>query len=274
MPAEHLILSGGTRLRRTTVSGTRDLPLVTVITAVMNAVETVKVCIESVAQQDYPNIEHIVLDGGSTDGTLDVLRQYDDRIALWKSEPDAGIYDAWNKALAEAHGEWICFLGADDEFLPGAISAYMALAAEHPEAEYLSSRLKMIHSSGYVRIVGTRWTWKEFSRSMCTFHVGTMHRRSLFDRLGMYDTSYRIVADYEFLLRARDQLNTAYMPVITATMKAGGVSDSFHALREARRARVETGGRSIRKAAVELRIAMIKRLARKAFLGLRTKLPA
>jgi glycosyltransferase involved in cell wall biosynthesis len=91
---------------------------------------------ESILRQDYPNIEHIVLDGGSSDGTVDVLRKYDDRIALWKSEPDRGIYDAWNKGLALARGEWICFLGADDEFLSGAVSAYMEFASQNPVAEY------------------------------------------------------------------------------------------------------------------------------------------
>jgi glycosyltransferase involved in cell wall biosynthesis len=263
MPVEHLILSGGTRLRRTPVVGeARAMPLVTVITAVMNAVETIKDCVESVARQEYPNIEHIVLDGGSTDGTLNVLRQYDDRIALWRSETDAGIYDAWNKALAEARGEWICFLGADDEFLTGAVDAYMALAAKNPEAEYLSSKVKVIHPSGYVRILGKPWTWRHFSKAMCTLHVGTMHRRSLYDRLGVYDTSYRIVADYEFLLRARDQLNTAYMPVVTAIMRAGGTSFTLKALEETARAKVETGGRTKLRAAVEFQIASAKYMLR------------
>jgi len=240
----------------------RDVPLVTVITAVLNGVGTINNCIESVVRQDYPNIEHIVLDGGSSDGTIDVLRQCDDRIALWRSEPDRGIYDAWNKGLLEARGEWICFLGADDEFLPGAVSAYMALAAKNPQAEYLSSKVKVLHSSGYVRILGSPWTWRNFSKAMCTFHVGNMHRRSLFDRLGMYDTSYRIVADYELLLRARDQLNTAYMPVITAIMRAGGVSGTRKALEETARAKVETGGRSKVLAAVELHMANAKYLLR------------
>jgi glycosyltransferase involved in cell wall biosynthesis len=262
MSVKDLRLSGGTRLDRATSFAVREMPLVTVITAVLNGVGTMKHCIESVLGQDYPNIEHIVLDGGSTDGTLEVLRQYDDRIALWKSAPDRGIYDAWNKALIEARGEWICFLGADDEFLPGAVSAYMALAAQHPQAEYLSSKVKIVHSSGYVRIQGSPWTWRRFSKNMCTMHVGTMHRRSLFDRLGTYDTSYRIVADYELLLRARDHLNAAYMPVITAKLRAGGVSLTRKALEEQARAKVATGGRSKLRAGMELRIANAKYLLR------------
>src|ERR1700722_15718402 len=138
---------GGQRGKGILAQGRPDLPLVTVITAVYNGQPYVAGCLESVLRQDYPNIEHIVLDAGSNDGTVDVLRQYDDRIALWRSEPDRGIFDAWNKALLEAHGEWICFLGSDDEFLPGAVSAFMPLSAQDPQAEYLCSKAKLLFPS-------------------------------------------------------------------------------------------------------------------------------
>ncbi len=113
-------------------------PLVSVITAVFNGEAFIASCIESVLSQDYPNIEHIVLDGGSTDGTVAILRKYQDQIAFWQSEPDKGVFDAWNKGLDLARGEWIAFLGADDCYLPGAISAYIELAQRNPEAEFLS----------------------------------------------------------------------------------------------------------------------------------------
>jgi glycosyltransferase involved in cell wall biosynthesis len=258
MHADNPRRSGGRRLNGVIAEGNADQPLVTVITAVYNGQPHVAGCLESVLRQDYPNIEHLVLDGGSSDGTLDVLLEYNDKLALWKSEPDKGVYDAWNKGLAEARGEWICFLGIDDEFLPGAVNAYMELAAMTPTAEYLSSQVRWVHSSGYVRIVGHPWTWKRFSKSMCTAHVGSMHRRSMYDRLGMYDTSYRIVADYELLLRARDQLKSAYVPLITVIMRGGGVSDTSSALSEATRAIVRTGGRHSIVATLELYFAKIK----------------
>jgi glycosyltransferase involved in cell wall biosynthesis len=237
-------MCGGKRVRGIIAEGSPDRPLVTVVTAIYNGQPYVAGCLGSVLRQDYPNIEHIVFDGGSNDGTIDVLRQYDNQIALWRSEPDRGIYDAWNKALAEARGEWICFLGVDDEFLPGAISAYMTLAARNPDAEYLSSRVRWVHSSGREKTIGLPWTWREFSMSMSTAHVGSMHRRSLYDRLGTYDITYRIVADYELLLRARRQLCTAYLPVTTVIMRAGGASDHRNAFYEQARAKVATGGRN------------------------------
>jgi glycosyltransferase involved in cell wall biosynthesis len=253
---------GGTRLKGFVAEDTAECPLVSVITAVFKGQPYIADCLESVLSQDYPNIEHIVLDGGSEDGTVEELRAYSDRIALWRSQPDLGVYDAWNKGLREARGEWICFLGVDDQFLPGAVRAYMDLAALNPDAEYLSSQVQWVHPSGYSRTIGRPWNWKGFSKWMCTAHVGSMHRRSLYCRLGKYDTSYRIVADYELLLRARKQLNAAYMPTITVTMRGGGLSDSSSALSEAKRAKVDAGGRNWALAEWELRWAKIKFILR------------
>lgn len=258
MQTVHESTCGGARTRGALAQSTGDLPLVTVITAVFNGRPFIAECLESVLKQDYRNIEHIVLDGGSTDGTLEVLRHYDDRIALWKSEPDQGVYDAWNKALSEARGEWICFLGADDEFLPGAISAYMALAARHPEAEYLNSRERWMHTDGYERIRGKPWTWPGILRQMCMAHVGSMHRRTLFDRLGVYDLSFGTASDYELLLRARGSLKTAFMPSVTVIMRGGGMTEDRVALADATRAKIVTGGRNPTLAAIELGIANAK----------------
>ncbi len=258
MQTVHEAICGGKRMQGVIAQSMLGLPLVTVVTAVFNGRSYIAECLESVLMQDYTNIEHIVLDGGSTDGTLDVLREYDDRIALWKSEPDKGVYDAWNKALSEARGEWICFLGADDEFLPGAVTAYMTLAARQPEAEYLNSRERWVHPNGYERIRGRPWTWPGIMRQMFMAHVGSMHRRSLFDRLGAYDLSFGMAADYELLLRARASLKTAHTSAITVMMRAGGMTDDRVALADATRAKILTGGRSVMLAQLELCIANAK----------------
>ncbi len=254
--------SGGYRLKGTLAKSTTERPLVTVVTAVFNGQPHVAGCLESVLSQDYPNIEHIILDGGSNDGTIEVLRQYDNKIAFWKSERDKGVYDAWNKALLEAHGEWICFLGIDDEFLPGAVSAYMALAAKNPQAEYLCSKVKWVDPSGNERIIGRPCTWRKFLRFMCALHVGSMHSKRLFERYGQFDTSYRISADYEFLLRPRADLRTAFLPAVTVLMRAGGISDSIKALYEANRARLETGGLTKALSFFDLGLAVTKYKAR------------
>lgn len=258
MQTDYPSKSGGTRLKGVLAKGNGEFPLVTVITAVYNAEVFLEKCLESVIHQDYPNVEHIVIDGASQDGTLDILRKYEDRIALWISEPDTGVYDAWNKGLDHASGEWISFLGADDEYLPGAISAYMNLARQNPAAEYLSSPIRFVHPDGFSRTYGGPWMWPRFSRVMCSIHVGSMHSSRLFDQYGRFDTSYRITGDYEFLLRPRASLHSAFLPVLTVNMRVGGVSDSTAALHEAYRAKVQTGGRNKASAMAELCSSLAK----------------
>jgi glycosyltransferase involved in cell wall biosynthesis len=247
------------------------MPLVSVITAVYNGQKHIAACIESVLCQDYPNVEHIILDGGSTDGTVMILRSYEDRLAFWKSEPDKGVYDAWNKGLRLARGEWIAFLGADDIYLPGAISTYIDLGRRNPEAQFLSSMARLDHPTGYSPIFGGPWEWPRFATAMSTIHVGTMHRRSLFETFGQFDASYRIAGDYEFMLRSRNTLRAAFTPAVTVVMRAGGLSDSTAGYHEARRAKIEAGVRTPLAAAVELRKAILRFHLRRLFLKVRAK---
>jgi glycosyltransferase involved in cell wall biosynthesis len=266
------VLSGGKRLNGELAEGNPEFPLVTIITAVFNGEAVLESCLQSVFSQDYPNIEHIVVDGGSTDGTISLLRRYEDRLALWVSEPDKGVYDAWNKGVALARGEWIAFLGADDMYLPGAISTYIALARSHPEAEFLSSKARLDHPTGYSPTFGGPWEWPRFTTAMTTIHVGTLHHRELFERYGKFNIAYRIAGDYEFMLRARNSLKAAYTPEITVIMRAGGVSDSTAGLHEARRAKVEAGVRTRPHAEIELRRAILRFHVRRAYLALRARI--
>ena len=227
------------------------LPLVTIITATFNAEATLLACLKSVKAQDYPRIQHLVIDGASKDGTVAILREHAGESVAWISEPDRGVYDAWNKGLARAEGEWIAFLGADDVLLLDAVSAYMRLAKEHPEAEYLSSYVGWISPGGKPRRIGGPWVWSRFRRYMCTAHVASMHRRSLFERIGTYDDKLRIVADYELLLRAGPSLKTAFLPQVTVQMQGGGNSDNLKGVNEAALVKKTTGSRSAVMAEIE-----------------------
>ena len=230
-------------------------PRVTVITATFNAAATLEACLESVRLQSYSGVDHLVIDGASTDGTVPMLERAERPGLRWISEPDRGIYDAWNKGLHLTRGEWIAFVGADDVLLPDAVAAYMELAAERPEAMYLSSRVQWIGAGGRARIIGDRWSWPRFQRYMCTAHVGSMHHRRLFEQYGAYDSSLRIVADYELLLRAGKNLPTAFLPQVTVRMQGGGTSDSLKALDESAQVKVATGKRHPWRAAMERQAA-------------------
>ncbi|WP_266362886.1 glycosyltransferase family 2 protein [Tellurirhabdus rosea] len=217
-------------------------PLISVITAVYNARPTLEATLRSVGQQSYPQVEHIIIDGGSTDGTVELIRQYADQVVYWVSEPDGGIYDAWNKGIRASRGEWICFLGADDTLEPDALATYARyLQHEAPAGcEFVSSRLVMVNEAGQtLETLGQAWHWPTFQRYMNVTHVGALHARSLFERGGLYDTSYRVIGDYELLHRAGDSLRAGFVPAVTVRMRQGGISDGTPALREARRLKVE-----------------------------------
>ena len=106
--------NGGLRTKGITKTSTPEKPLITVVTVVYNGAATLEQTIQSVVNQTYDNVEYIIIDGASTDGTLDIIKKYEDRIDYWQSEPDKGIYDAMNKGLDLATGDFLIFLGADD----------------------------------------------------------------------------------------------------------------------------------------------------------------
>ena len=232
--------------------------MVSVITAVYNRAALLPRCLASVAAQDYPSVEHIVVDGGSTDGTVDVIRAHERSLGAWVSAPDRGVYDAWNKGLALARGEWIAFLGADDQYRPNAVRRYVDTAAANPAAEYISARVALVYPSGAARLIGRPWNWREFRRHMCVAHVGSFHHASLFRRIGTYDIAYRIVGDYELLLRAGSGLRAAFLDSVTARMDAGGQSDSTAALAEARRAKLRHAAKNRLGADIDHAVAFAK----------------
>ncbi|RTY33554.1 glycosyltransferase [Chlorobium phaeovibrioides] len=237
-------------------------PAISIITAVFNGARTLRNTIESIVPQLTDEIEYIIIDGGSTDGTQYLIRSYAEHFAYWISEPDGGIYDAWNKGLAHALGQFICFVGADDVLMPGVLETYLANIRQRPEIEYISSRVALGESDG--RIIGQAWRWDHFRRRMTVAHVGSLHNRNLYERLGQYDTSYRIVGDYEFLLRAGSSLNTGFIDEVTVIMGAGGVSNKFIslALKETMRAKSSQNSSSALMIRFDWYVARSKQLIR------------
>ena len=205
-------------------------PLITIIVAVFNGAKTLQQCIDSVAQQTYAKKELIIIDGGSKDGTVDLLEANQQQISYWISEPDRGIYNAWNKGLSQAKGDWICFLGADDYLLNAQVLEKMAAALEQLSAEIhvAYGQVMLLSNEGEsLFAVGEPWlTIKDrFKQVMCIPHQGVMHRRSLFEQNGKFDESFRIAGDYELLLRELKKGDAIFIPdLITTGMRQGGIS--------------------------------------------------
>lgn len=229
----------------------KPAPLITIIIAVFNGAKTLQQCIDSVAQQSYPNKELIIIDGGSKDGTVDLLKANSEKINYWVSEPDNGIYNAWNKGLAQANGDWICFLGADDFFWNTQVLEQMSeqLAKLTSDIRVAYGQIMLLNSdSKPLYLVGEPWVKvkESFKHKMSIPHQGVMHRDSLFDLHGKFDESFSIVGDYELLLRELKVGDAAFMPnVIVTGMRQGGISSnpklSLVILREVRRAQIMHG---------------------------------
>jgi glycosyltransferase involved in cell wall biosynthesis len=242
-------------------------PFITVVTTVFNGAATIEKTIQSLVRQSFRNFEYLVLDAASDDGTVRILEGFGDQIDHWRSEPDEGIYDAWNKALQMARGRWIAFLGADDEYYPDALENYARFLSNHDDGtlQYLSSRVVVMREGRRPVTIGRPWKWPEFSRYMSVAHVGSLHRTQLFEQYGQFDPNYRICGDYELLLRPRAALRAAFLPVCTALMAYGGVSNlrPRAALLEAERAKRTSGGRAAWLCALEFQLALAGTTMRK-----------
>jgi glycosyltransferase involved in cell wall biosynthesis len=219
-------------------------PLISVIIATYNAEAFLAEALESVLAQTYRNFELIVIDGGSRDGTLAILNRYRPHLAYVVSEPDRGVYDAWNKGLAVAKGEWITFLGSDDSFLPDAFASYVRFLEASPERfDLVSSKgwLLKRQSDEVLGRVGFAWEWKGFQRRMTIAHPGAFHHRGLFQQYGGFDVQYRIAADFELLLRSGKNLRAGFIDAFTVRIRQGGMSDTLQVRPEHFRVVTRTG---------------------------------
>jgi glycosyltransferase involved in cell wall biosynthesis len=216
------------------------LPRISVIVAVFNGASTIQRCIDSVASQTYDNKELIIIDGGSQDGTLAILEKETKEIDYWNSAPDKGIYNAWNKGLERATGEWICFLGADDYLWDSQVLERLSshLTTAYPSIRVVYGKIHVVSAVGRVHaVIGIPWrkAKKWFPYIMNIPHPGLMHHRSLFDVHGRFDESFRIAGDYELLLRELKSEDAMYVPeLVTVGMQGGGVSHATGSMKTIR----------------------------------------
>lgn len=227
-------LEGGLRMMGAPKYAQTGRPLVTIITASFNAAQHLPRTIKSIRELSYENIEWIIVDGNSTDGTVNLIRHNEDVIDYWVSEPDNGIYDAWNKGISVARGEWIAFLGAGDSYRPHSISAYLSAINASPEVPGLAcSQVQFVNDEGLaLRVWGSPFKWNIFKRYMNIAHVGALHHKSLFEKNGLFDKSYSSSSDYEFFMRYGERLRSLYLETITADMLVGGISNGYNSIFE------------------------------------------
>ena len=216
-------LTGGRRLKVCSEESQSHKPVISIITVVKNRRDTFVNTVRSVLSQTYSNYEYIVIDGLSTDGTLDVIRDNDTNIDYWISEKDEGIYDAMNKGLRVCRGEWMLMLNSDDTLSTNNILADVAEHLARSHADVVHGDINVHYPSGRTRINIPLET-KYLKKTMCLNHGGCFINRSIHVRK-FYDTSFRFAADYDLLLWA--YLNGHKFEYINKTIieySAGGVS--------------------------------------------------
>ncbi len=243
------------------------MPSLSIIIAVFNRATTLQSCLDSIFEQTAQPLEIVVCDGGSTDGSREILEANCARLTYWQSQLDRGVPHAWNMALAHATGEWICFLGADDRFANRNSIATLLEAAREPATNYVSGQAILVDDDGRARrIVGTRWDWGRMKRYQHIAHPASLHRRDLFARYGNFDESYPIACDYEFLLRAGRNIRAAFVAEPVTLMGISGQSNTqaWRAFRENRRIQATHPEIGITAAAINHAVAAAKQVARTA----------
>ncbi|HEX2723515.1 MAG TPA: glycosyltransferase family 2 protein [Gemmatimonadaceae bacterium] len=215
---------GGRRAKGSRSGGSEDKPLVSVVTVVFNGARYMEEAITAVASQTYPHVEHVVIDGGSTDGTVDILRRYDDTIGYWVSEPDDGVYDAMNKGVMQVADpeSYVLFANSDDRLQAPDVLARAISASDGEDMLYG----RMLLTDGQVEGVAGRPVNLGDLAFQTLCHPSTLVRRKIFDTVGMFDTRYAIAADYDHIVRCfAAGISTRFVDVVVSRMRMGGLSE-------------------------------------------------
>ncbi len=203
--------------------------LISIITITFNSVRYVDEAIVSVLSQDYPDIEYLIIDGGSTDGTVDIIRRHaemDTRIR-WISEPDNGISDAFNKGIRMASGDVVGILNSDDRYASGALSLVADSAAEHPECAIFHGNMLRFQGDQPLFMLKPSEVEDKIWHEMPLNHPATFVTRFAYEHVGQFDTGLKIAMDYDMMLRLyQSGFRFWHIDEVLAHMRYGGESDT------------------------------------------------
>lgn len=214
---------------------------ISLITACCNSEKYIRDAIESVLKQDYPDIEYLIIDGGSKDNTLSIIKEYEPRFSgtlKWISEPDNGLYDALNKGIRLATGDIVGILNADDFFTSNTVLSEIAATFQRAGCEAIYGDIHFVNPDDLSTCV-RYYSSAIFKRSLMRIGFMPAHPtfyayKQLFEQFGYYNTGYRIAADFELLLRFIyiNNIRTHYIPLDFVTMRTGGMSTESFASRK------------------------------------------
>lgn len=222
---------GGLRKQGCFKSSRPEMPLVSILTVVFNGAEFIERTILSIFDQDYENLEFIIIDGGSTDGTVDILKRYEHAIDYWVSEPDKGISDAFNKAVTLAAGDYINFQGAGDYLLSTHVVTEMMEGVNAQQDMLVCGRIQRVseYDDKQVLWVAPKRYTPKFNKRSLLFRMSLPHQalfthKKMFEHYGLFDVDNSFCMDYEHLLRAYSDFPTVKLKnIIFSAWREGGV---------------------------------------------------
>lgn len=200
-------------------------PLISIITVVFNGEKYLEQTIRSVLDQTYKNIEYIIIDGGSTDKTLDIIKKHEQNICFWISEADKGIYDAMNKGIRKAKGEYIGLINSDDFYEPDALEIIVQKINEFPNTDVFFGDMYMINQHLPEKQLQTYKKGKKLEKAFSIWHPTVFVRKEIYNEYDLFDLSYKIAADYELILRFyKKDCAFHYINKAISNFREGGIS--------------------------------------------------
>lgn len=203
---------------------------ISIITAAFNSGSTIADTLKSVSAQTYQNIDHIIIDGASKDNTLVLVKEHGARVSTIVSEPDRGIYDAYNKGIAMATGEIIGMLNSDDLYFSNDVIGRVMKEFENPEIDACYADLVYVDKDDTSKIVrywkSAKFSKGDFLRGFVPAHPTLFLRREVYQKCGLFNPEYRLAADYEFMLRIFEKhgVSSTYIPELFVRMRTGGAT--------------------------------------------------
>lgn len=201
----------------------------TIVTVCYNSEKTIERTLKSVLSQEYQKYEYIIVDGGSRDSTIDIVKTYDSPKLRWISEPDHGIYDAMNKGIRMAKGKYIWLVNSDDWIEPGILTMLYEIVKEK-DADIITGYSNIVDIDGKVRTIdkSNRQTFEKRIKSlkMGLSHPATIVAKSVYNKIGLYDDRYYISADIDFIIRAyRQGVSFLFLDSVLTNMENAGISN-------------------------------------------------
>jgi glycosyltransferase involved in cell wall biosynthesis len=237
---------GGLRTKGYFKKSFQDKPLVSIITVVFNGRESIEQTLRSVLEQSYDNVEYIVIDGGSTDGTKEIIRKHEQALDYWVSEPDSGIAEAWNKGIQASTGDIVGIINGGDWYELNAAADVAELFLQNKAAGVIHGNRRQWNESG-TRVLG-------ISRPATRVEITTLRlpinhptcfvRRQTYQTYGLFDMSYRVAMDYDFVSRlCKQKVGFLYLDAVIANMRTGGISSGFTGIKEGREFLIRNGSK-------------------------------